>query len=412
MKYLLFIGDGMADNPVPELGGLTPLEYANIPTIDALSAKGVLGSVSNCPAGLPAGSDTAITSIFGCDPRKYYTGRAPLEAAATGIKLNPGDIAYRCNMVTYEDGDQPFAEKRILSHSAGSIEGDVSDAVLAALFADADFAAAAAAAGMVVHPGHSFRHIAVQSGHSTKGLKLIPPHDHLGEAIGPILPSGNETAAALLNLMRLAHEKLDHLPLNEERRAAGKLPANGIWFWAEGTAVELPCFVDQFGHRGGVVSAVPLCHGIAALTGLEPITVEGATGEIDTNLENKVAAVLRVLETYDFAALHVEAPDECTHNGDLKGKLQSIEWLDSRCMAPLTEAFAARGWDYRILLLSDHKTLTSTRGHDGDPVPFLLYDSTKDTGLGLAYNEKNGLKGPYYPDGANTCMKLLFDLPL
>ena len=411
MKYLLFIGDGMADNPVPELGNKTPLEYASIPTIDAMCAKGVLGSVSNCPAGLPAGSDTAITSIFGCDPRKYYTGRAPLEAAASGIKLNPGDIAYRCNMVAYEDDDtKTFEEKKILSHSAGSIEAEDSDAIVTALFADPEFAAAAEKAGMQVNLGHSFRHIAVQSGAKSEGMKLIPPHDHLGEVIGPLLPSGGSNGPVLRELMALAHEILNHHPLNEARRAAGKLPANGVWFWAEGTAVELPCFVDEFGHRGGVVSAVPLCHGIAALTGLEPIFVEGATGEIDSNLENKVEAVLKVLETYDFAALHVEAPDECTHNGDLKGKLQSIEWLDSRCMAPLKRAFEERGWDYRVLLLSDHKTLTSTRGHDGDPVPFLLYDSTVDTGLGLAYTEANGLKGPYYPDGANTCMKLLFGL--
>ncbi|MBE6914484.1 MAG: 2,3-bisphosphoglycerate-independent phosphoglycerate mutase [Ruminococcaceae bacterium] len=411
MKYLLFIGDGMADNPVAELGGKTPLEYASIPTIDALCAKGVLGSVRNCPAGLPAGSDTAITSIFGCDPRKYYTGRAPLEAAASGISVKAGDIAYRCNMVAYEDAsDKAFEEKRILSHSAGSIEAEDSDNIIAALFADPEFAAAAQAAGMTVNPGHSFRHIAVQSGASAEGMKLIPPHDHLGEVIGPLLPSGGSNGPVLRELMALAHRILDHHPLNEARRAAGKMPANGVWFWAEGTAVELPDFADAFGHRGGVVSAVPLCHGIAALTGLEPIFVEGATGELETNLENKVAAVIKVLETSDFAALHVEAPDECTHNGDLKGKLQSIEWLDSRCMAPLTQAFAARGWDYRILFLSDHKTLTATRGHDGDPVPFMLYDSTKDTGLGLSYSEANGLKGPCYDDGAATCMKLLFDL--
>ena len=410
MKYLLFIGDGMADNPVPELGNKTPLEYAKIPTIDALCAKGVLGSVVNCPKGLPAGSDTAITSIFGCDPRKYYTGRAPLEAAATGIQLKAGDIAYRCNMVAYEDADKPFEEKKILSHSAGSIEGEDSDNIVTALFADPAFSAAAEKAGMTVNLGHSFRHIAVQTGAKSEGMKLIPPHDHLGEVIGPLLPSGGSNGPVLRELMELAHGILEHHPLNEARRAAGKMPANGIWFWAEGTAVELPCFVDEFGYRGGVVSAVPLCHGIAALTGLEPIFVEGATGEIDTNLENKVEAVIKVLEKYDFAALHVEAPDECTHNGDLPGKVQSIEWLDSRCMVPLLKAFAEHGWDYRILLLSDHKTLTSTRGHDGDPVPFMLYDSTVDTGCGLAYTEANGLKGPFYPDGANTCMKLLFNL--
>ena len=411
MKYLLFIGDGMADEPVPELGNKTPIEYASIPTIDAMAARGVLGTVLNCPAGLPAGSDTAITSIFGCDPRKYYTGRAPLEAAASGIKLKPGDIAYRCNMVTYEDSDLPLEQRRILSHSAGSIEGNESDAILAALFADPEFKAAADRAGMVVHPGSSFRHMAVQSGASADGMKLIPPHDHLGEVIGPLMPSGSENALVLKALMELAFRKLDRHPLNEARRARGKMPANGIWFWAEGTAVELPCFVDQFGKMGGVVSAVPLCHGIAALTGLEPVFVEGATGELDTNLENKVAATIGVLEKYDFAALHVEAPDECTHNGDLKGKIQSIQWLDSRVMAPLKKAFEERGWDYRVLFLSDHPTLTSTRGHSGRPVPFLLYDSTADTGLGLSFSEANAAAcDNFYPDGSRACMKLLFGL--
>ncbi len=410
MKYILIIGDGMADNPVPELGGVTPLEYARIPTIDSLAARGTMGSVSNCPDGLPAGSDTAITSIFGCDPRKYYTGRAPLEAAATGIKLRAGDIAYRCNMVCYEDAEVPFEEKHILSHSAGSIEGDESDAIVTALFDEPEFAAAAAKAGMSVNPGGSFRHIAVQSGADAAGMKLIPPHDHLGERIGPLLPSGSANAEVLRVLMRLAHEKLDRHPLNEKRRAAGKMPANGIWFWAEGTAVELPDFEASFGKRGAVISAVPLCHGIAALTGLEPVTVEGATGELETNLEGKVEAAIAALEKYDFAAIHVEAPDECTHNGDLKGKIQAIEWLDSRVTKPLLEKLDERGLDYRLLILSDHKTLTSTRGHDAEPVPFLLYDSTVDTHSGLSYCERNGAKGQYYPDGANSCMALLFGL--
>lgn len=410
MKYVLVIGDGMADNPVPELGDKTPLEYANIPVMDALAAKGVMGSVKNCPDSLPAGSDTAITSIFGCDPLKYYTGRAPLEAAATGIKLKTGDIAYRCNMVTFEDIDAPLEEKKIISHSAGSIEGGESVAIINALFADPEFREAADRAGMTVNPAESFRHIAVQKGADAMGMVLTPPHDHLDQKAGPYLPKGSGNAEVLLGLMRLAHEKLDRHPLNEARRAAGKLPANGVWFWAEGTAVELPCFYDAFGKTGGVISAVPLCHGIAALTGLEPVFVDGATGELETNYEGKVAAAIEVLEGHDFAAVHLEAPDECTHAGDLRGKLQAIEWLDSRIIGPLVNKLLEKGWDFRMLILSDHKTLTSTKGHDGEPVPFALYDSTVDTESGLTYCEKSGEKGPYYPDGANTCMRLLFDL--
>ena len=407
MKYILVIGDGMADNPVPELGGKTPIEYAKTPMMDKLAEKGELGSVLNVPKGLPAGSDTAILSIFGCDPNYCYTGRAPLEAAATGIKLDPGDVAYRCNMVAYEDCDKPFEEKRILSHNAGSIEGDVSDEIITMLFSDPEFKAAAEKAKMHVNPGHSFRHIAVQKAADVKGIKLIPPHDHLGEQIGALLPSGCENAEVLKQLMILSHKILDKHPLNMKRRAEGKLPANGIWFWAEGTAVKLPGFFEHYGKKGGVISAVPLCHGIAALTGLDMITVEGATGELETNLEGKVDAAIDILKNgEEFAAVHVEAPDECTHNGDTEGKLKAIEYLDSRVIGPLCEKLKAQGWDYRMLILSDHKTLTSTRGHDGDPVPYILYDSREAAGSGLPYSEKNGLKGPMIGAGIELMGRL------
>ena len=411
MKYILIIGDGMADNPVPTLDNKTPLQHANIPVMDALAAKGEVGNVINCPDGLPAGSDTAILSIFGADPNVCYTGRSPLEAAATGIQLQPGDVSYRCNMIALEDNDLPFEEKKILSHSGGSIEGDVSDRLVTDLFADPRFAAAAEAAGLRVHPASSFRHIAVQRGADLTGIRLIPPHDHLGEAIGPLLPSGNETAGVLTGLMELAHEVLDHHPLNEERRRAGRLPANGVWFWAEGSAVALDPFYDKYHRTGTVISAVPLCFGIARLSGLDTREVPGATGELDTNYEGKAQAALDELRGgKDFVAVHVEAPDECTHNGDLPGKLQAIEWLDSRVVAPLVAGLEADGEDFRLLLLSDHKTLTATRGHDADPVPYLLYDSRRDTGLGLPYCEASGAQGPAYPEGAPILMNKLFEL--
>lgn len=407
MKYILIIGDGMADNPVPELGGLTPLEYAKIPEMDALASAGLFGSVKTCPDGLPPGSDTGILSIFGCDPNKYYTGRAPLEAAATGIKLSQGDIAYRCNMVTYEDGDMAWEEKKILSHSAGSIEGEESEAIVMALFNDPRFKKAAEDAGMVVHPAQSFRHIAIQKGADAEGLALIPPHDHLGEVIGGLLPSGGTNGPVLKSLMKLAHEVLDRHPLNEKRRSEGKMPANGVWFWAEGTAVELPGFVDIYKKTGGVISAVPLCHGIAALVGLERVSVDGATGELETNYEGKVDAAVEILKSHPFAAVHVEAPDECTHDGDLGGKLQAIEWLDSRVVSPLVKRLRESGDDFRMLILADHKTLTSTRGHDGDPVPFLIYDSRNDRKTGVKYREIDGKKGPYIDVGTEL-MGMLF----
>ncbi len=408
MKYILVIGDGMADNPVAQLGNQTPLQYAKIPAMDALAARGEVGSVKTCPDSLPPGSDTAILSIFGADPLLCYTGRSPLEAAATGIQLLPGDVSYRCNMVTYEDGDKAFEVKKILSHSGGSIEGEISARLVKDLFSEPDFAAAAAKAGMRVYPAASFRHIAVQARADIKDICLIPPHDHLGEVIGPLLPCGNANAQTLKNLMKLAHQVLDRHPINEARRREGKLPANGIWFWAEGSAVSLSSFTEKYGKTGTVISAVPLCHGIAKLCGLDVTYVEGATGELETNYEGKVEAALKALrDGQDFAALHIEAPDECTHNGDLPGKLQAIEWLDSRVIAPLTKAL--EGEDFRLLILSDHKTLTDTRGHDGEPVPYLLYDSRKNTGLDKPYSEAVGLEGPYYEKGADVLMPLLFE---
>lgn len=412
MKYLLVIGDGMADNPVARLGGRTPLQAAPHPAMDRMAARGLVGSVVNCPKPLPAGSETAILSIFGCDPRTYFTGRSPMEAAASGIALRPGDAAFRCNLVTLEDGDLPYEEKRILSHSAGSIDGPSAMAATEALLGDERFARALREARMEIHRFPAFRQIAVQHGSDISGIRFTPPHDHLGEAVGPLLPAGNERAAVFARLMALAHEILDHHPVTEARRAAGKLPANGIWFWAEGTAVELPSFREQCGMDGAVVSAVPLCHGIGVLRGLEMVEVPGATGELDTNFEGKLEATWQKLQEYDFVCLHLEAPDECTHNGDLPGKLQAIQWLDSRLIAPLLARLEEAGLDHRALVLSDHKTLTATRGHDGDPVPFLLYDSRRDTGRGGVYDESAGQAGPFVENGCRLLDYLFEKQPL
>ena len=399
MKYLLIIGDGMADNPVEQLGGKTPLQAARIPTIDRLAAQGLVGSVVNCPKPLPPGSETAILSIFGCDPRRYFTGRSPMEAAASGIQMLPGDAAFRCNLVTLEDGDFPLEQRRILSHSAGSIDGPSALETVNVLLAHPEFAQAMREARLEIHPFPVFRQLAVQHQSDISGIQFFPPHDHLGEAAGPYLPAGNDRAEVFANLMRLANHILEHHPVTEKRRQAGKLPANGIWFWAQGTAVELPSFRGQYGLDGAVVSAVPLCHGIGVLRGLEMVEVEGATGELDTNFEGKLEATWAKLQQYDFVCLHLEAPDECTHNGDLPGKIQAIEWLDSRLVSPLLERMDAAGTDYRILLLSDHKTLTATRGHDGDPVPYLIYDSRKNTDRGGTYDEENGAMGPFLECG-------------
>lgn len=408
MKYILVIGDGMADNPLPELDGKTPLEAAVKPVIDALAQAGTLGSVRTVPELLPPGSDTAILSIFGCDPNRYFTGRSPLEAAGCGVSLEPGCASFRCNMICVEDGDGPFDEKRILSHNAGSIDGETSMAIIRELCEEPEFHAAMEKAGMTISPTPSFRHIAQQKGGDIRGLVATPPHDILGQQVGDYAFSGNDNAATLWSLMELANRKLEHLPRNEARRAQGKKPANGIWFWAEGTAVALPNFVERYGHGGSVISAVPLVHGIGALTGLKPVTVEGATGEVDTNYAGKLQAAKDALAGGDeFLCLHLEAPDESTHNGSLPDKLLAIHQLDSLIVEPLLQWLQEQKMAYRLLLLSDHKTLMSTRTHDGDPVPFLLYDSTAPRSDGLSYTEANGEKGPFVEHGTDL-MALLF----
>ena len=409
-KYLLIIGDGMADLPVPELGGKTPLEAADKPFIDALARRSESGSVKNCPDGLPPGSDTAILSIFGCDPLKYYTGRAPLEAAAQGIKLSEGDLAFRCNMASLGGEDVPFEDKIIISHSSGGIEGEESKELVEWLFSQPEFSAAAKKAGVAVKPGLSYRHICVQTPGDGLGLVLFPPHDHLGERVGDNMPRGSRNAGVLAELMKLSNKLLPGHPINEERIALGKLPCNCIWFWAEGTACELPSFADAYGKRGAVISAVPLCRGIAAMTGLQSIEVEGATGELDTNYEGKADAAVRALceEGFEFVAIHIEAPDECTHNHDLAGKLQAIANIDSRVVMRVCRELEERGEAYRMLILSDHMTLMATGAHGAQPVPFIIYDSTlPQTGPEEGYCEAGGAKGRYIENGTRL-MNILF----
>lgn len=407
MKYLLVIGDGMADNPVPELGNITPLQRASIPTIDALAARGIVGSTVNCPNPLPAGSETAILSIFGCDPLQYFSGRSPMEAAAVGLTLAPGDACFRCNLVALEEGDKPFDEKRILSHSAGSISKQDALAAIEALNEDPEFSALLRKLNMELPPVPNFRPLLIEHHGDYSGVTMVPPHDHLGEVIGPLMPSGNEKAKAYAEIMRMANRVLEHHPVTERRRASGKPGANGVWIWAEGKSLCLPDFKAEYGYGGAVISAVPICHGIGVLRGLEMVEVEGATGEIDTNFEGKLEATWQKINEYDFVCLHLEAPDECTHNGDLPGKVQAIEWLDSRLVKPLLERMDRSGMEYRVLLLSDHKTLTATRGHDADPVPYLLYDSRKDSGSGDVYDEPAGEKGPFVAQG-HTLLRQLF----
>jgi len=375
MKYILLIGDGMADNPLEQLGGKTPLDVAVKPVADSLAKISKLGTALTCPPPLAPGSDTAIMSIFGCDPAKYYFGRAPLEAAAQGIKVPDGAMAYRCNMATIEKDDKGIF--RMKSHSAGGIDGESARQLVIDLINNNEFASELAGAGITIYPSDSYRHIVVQKISKPPHITMYPPHDNIGKAVDEILPQGDDNADVLADIMMKSYEILSGNPINLARIAEGKLPANCIWFWAHGTSATLPSFYERYQKTGAVISAVPLVQGIGVLQGLDIVKVPGATGELDTNYEGKKSAALEALKSHDFVAIHVEAPDECTHNGDIPGKVKAIENIDGLVIKPLLDGL--EGQEFRLLYLSDHYTLGANGMHDATPVPFLLYDSTKPT---------------------------------
>lgn len=406
MKYVLIIADGIADEPVEALGGRTPLEALDLPAFDRLAGHR-MGRVRTVPEGLPPGSDTAILSIFGNDPRACYTGRSPLEAAGSGVKLPPGAVSFRVNLVSLAGGD--FQEAVIRSHNGGSIEGEEAEALMDALLSDPDFAAQCAAIGLRIHPTRTFRHVGEMAPEAVPqdfDFVLTEPHNVLDEKIAPYMPQGT-LAEALTGLMIRSFGVLKDHPVNQARVARGQLPANAIWPWGAGKATELPDFVQKYGKRAAVISAVPLVWGIAALSNLPAPRVPGATGELDTNYEGKVQAALDALrQGNDLVFLHVEAPDECAHAGDVEGKCEAMRRIDNRVVTPLLSALPEIETDFRILLLSDHPTLMRTRSHDGTPVPYCLYDSRK-TPRSRKFSERGVAEMALLPEGA-MLLPLLF----
>ena len=402
MKYILIIGDGMSDDPVEALGDKTPLEYLELPHMGILAGSEV-GTCQTVPEGVAPGSDTAILNIFGYDPRDCYTGRSVLEAAGVGVTLKPGEVSLRVNLCAVEEIG---GELIIHSHNGGGIEGDEAETLMNDLIADPRFQVAAQAAGLVIHVSRTFRHIGVLTGPVPEDavFQTTEPHNVLEQAVGKYYPTGamkNE----LTRLMQVSYEVLKEHPVNRERIARGQLPANMIWPWGAGRAMALDSFEKKYGHSGQVISAVPLVWGIAALAGLPHPEIPGATGDLDTNYAGKVQAALESLEAGDdFAAIHVEAPDEMTHAGDLEKKLEAIRRLDSQVVKPLLEKLPAMG-DFRMLMLSDHKTLLSTRTHDGKPVPFAIYDSRRP-GAPSRLDEATAAKGVWVPEGHDIMARL------
>ena len=389
MKYIVVLGDGMADRPVDALGGKTPLEAAVTPVMDVLASKGTLGTVQNVPAGMAPGSDVANLSVLGYDPAANYSGRSPLEALSVGVAMDDDDVIFRSNLVTLTE-NQPYDQKIILDHSSGEISTADADVLMDAIRAEFN------SDRFRFYTGTSYRHILVWK--QGRISPLEPPHDHLGHAIGPYLPQ----EAVLREMMERSYEILNNHPLNLARAAAGKHKANSLWFWGAGTKPQVQNFREKTGLTGAMISAVDLLKGIAVGAGMRVYNVPGATGSIDTNFEGKAQAAVDALlkDGCDYAYIHVEAPDEMGHQGRIQDKVKSIEYLDSRLIAPIKAAMEAAGENYRMLILPDHPTPLAIRTHTADPVPYLIYDSTRQLRKRDRLTEENARQADnFQPDG-------------
>lgn len=399
MKYITILIDGAADYRLDELGGNTPLEYAFTPTIDELAEKGEMGLVKTVPDNVAPGSDTANLSVLGYDPGKYYTGRSSLEAASLGIKLSEDDVTFRCNLVTLS-GQSNYRDKIMMDYSAGEITTEEARALIEYLGARLQ------TERIKFYPGISYRNIIVWRNGTDKNT-LIPPHDITGKKISNFLPKG-PAAGIFLDMMERSTKILDEHPVNKERIRKGLNPANSIWIWGEGKKPSLDNFYKKYGLKGSIISAVDLIKGIGILAGLRVVEVKGATGTINTNFKGKAAAAVKELsDGRDFVYLHVEAADECSHQGKTDGKVKAIETIDREIVKPVKEAMERMGLEYRILMLPDHYTPISLRTHTKEPVPFLIYDSMEDTGRVLKkkaksrrFNEFSAEKtGLYFKEG-------------
>ena len=396
-KFIVVLGDGMADEPIESLGGKTPLQYADTPALDRLSKFSEIGLVHTIPEGMKPGSDTANLSVLGYDPKLYYSGRSPLEALSIGVPMKDTDIALRCNIVTISENDVPFEEQIIIDHSSGEISTEDCAVLLNAVREELQNET------YQFYVGTSYRHCLIWN--RGQVLELSQPHDVLGQVIGQYLPSDEN----LLYMMKRSYEILKDHPLNIERKKKGLNPANCCWFWGAGTKPMLSSFEEKNGVKGMMVSAVDLLKGIAVGAGMGVAHVEGANGGLNTNYEGKTQAALDALKNgYDFAYIHVEAPDEMGHQGSVEKKVKSIEYLDQRVIGPLTKALDEDKTEYRLLVMPDHPTPIRVRTHTADSVPYLLYDSNIQQEHTWNYNEKEAKEsGNYVAKGHTIIDKLL-----
>ncbi|MBE7061479.1 MAG: cofactor-independent phosphoglycerate mutase [Clostridiales bacterium] len=401
MKYVVILGDGMADYRQPSLGGKTPLMLANKPFMDSLAPLSEVGLAKTVPCKMKPGSDVANLSVLGYNPEEGYTGRSPLEAASIGIELKQTDVTARANLVTLSD-EENFADKTMLDYSGGEISTAEAKVLIDYLKEHLD------SEEYTLYAGISYRHCLVIDNGRIAG-DFTPPHDITGKKIKDYLPK-SEQGKKLLALMEKSHQLLKAHPLNLERIKRGKNPANSIWLWGEGTKPTLENFEQKYGVKGAMISAVDLLKGIGILAGMKVIEVEGATGNYDTNFKGKAEACLNALkEGYDFVYLHMEAPDECGHHGDAEHKIYSIEQIDKEVVKRIVEGLKKEGEQFAILIAPDHPTPISTMTHCADPVPYMIYRSDRDCGNGAKfYDEEQAEKtGVYLEKGYTLVKKLL-----
>lgn len=378
MKHVILLGDGMADWPLPELQGKTPLHVARTPHMDRMAADGTLGLIDTIPAGLTPGSDVANLAVMGYDPAVFHSGRGPLEAASMGINLAPGDVAFRCNLVTLGSAGETVME----DFTSGHISSEEARRIVE------DLDAKLGSARIRFYPGVGYRHLMIYKG-GPASLETTPPHDITGRAIADYLPKG-EGSEEIRRLMERSRAILKDHPVNRERAVQGKKAATSIWLWGEGRAPAMEPLTGRYGIKGGIISAVDLLKGIGIYAGLEVLPVEGATGYIDTNYRGKAERALDFLEDGDFVFLHVEAPDEMGHEGNIEGKIKAIEDFDREVVGRILTGIASLG-DFRVMVLSDHPTPIALKTHSSDFSPFAVLSSVaeENTAAGVSYDEAN-----------------------
>jgi len=399
MKYVVFLGDGMADIAIPELSNRTPLEAANHPAMDELARKGIFGMAKTIPDGMEAGSDTANLSVFGYDPKIYYSGRSPLEAVNMGIDLSPDDVTYRCNTVTLSKAEK-LEDAVMLDYSAGDIENEDSHAIINSIMAHFTDR-------LELHAGVRYRHCLVLRNAKT-GAETVAPHDIHGQNIKQYLPAGTNNEL-LREIMEYSFQELPKHSVNIRRLKEGKKPVSALWLWGEGRKPQMTDFYEKFGLKGSIISAVDLIQGMGKCAGLRVLQVPGATGDCRTDYAAKGRAAINALQEDDFVYIHVEAPDECGHHGNAAEKVKSIEQIEEKIVSPVIEYLKTCGEPFGILLMPDHPTLVSTTTHSPEPVPFALYDSRRelDNGYYTRFTEPFAQKTGFYEEHAHELMNLM-----